>query len=302
MKANMLVVYLWLLAASSVQAQLDPLYNQYVFNQLLINPAYAGAFDQASVTFMSRAQWVGIDGAPVTNSLTMHSSIFNNKGGAGLSVLNDRLGVSNNTEVFASFSYKLDFGNSKLAMGLQGGLIQYKYNYADLNMEFINDPSFIPTDENFTRSNFGFGAMYYSQQYYFGFSIPRILNIEANDGVTQSTRYKQHYYLSGGMVFPLSDVLKIKPTTLIKLVDGNVSVDLNASILLNEMVWIGVLFRNLNTFGALAEFQVNDGLRIGYSFELPGTKLISNQFGTHELMVSFDFPLLRKQLVTRRYF
>ncbi len=302
MKKALLIIVVILLNVIIGKAQYDPLYNQYVFNQMLINPAYAGAFDNASVTVMSRAQWIGIEGAPFTNSLTAHTSIFNNKGGIGLYVLNDQLGVSNNTEVFADFSYKIDFGNSRLAVGIQGGMVQYKYDYGDLNLEIVNDPSFVPVDDNFINPNFGAGIMYYSEYYYVGFSVPRILNIEANDGVSESTRYKKHYYLSGGVIFPLNNGFKIKPSTLIKVVDNQVSVDINGSVLLTETLWLGILFRNFNTFGAIAELQISNSLRIGYSMELPSTKLITSQWGTHEIMVGFDFAPFNRQILKRRYF
>lgn len=297
-----LVYSIVLLLGFNAQAQYDPLYNQYVFNQALINPAYIGAYDNASATLMSRAQWVGIEGAPITNSLTAHTSIFNNKGGFGVYVLNDQLGVSNNSEVFTTFSYKISFGATRLAFGVQGGLVQYKYNYNALNMEFVNDPSFLPADENFFTPNFGAGVMYYSRYYYIGFSVPRILNIEAQDGVTESTRYKKHYYLSGGFIVPLNHTIKLKPSTLIKVVDNQVSVDIITSVLLQETLWLGILFRNFNTIGAIVELQVNDRIRLGYSMELPSTKLITSQWGTHEIMIGFDFAPFRKQVLKRRYF
>lgn len=302
MKKLLIILLLLISTVLSTKAQYDPLYNQYVFNQMLINPAYAGAFDNVSITLMSRMQWVGIEGAPFINSLTAHSSMFDNKGGIGIYFLNDRFGVSNNTEAFVSFSYKVDFGKTKLAMGLQGGVIQYKYNYADLNMEFVNDPSFEPTDENFIRPNFGAGLLLYSQFYYIGISIPRILNIEVNDGVKESTRYQKHFYISGGYVFPISEAIKFKPSTLVRLVENQVSVDLNVSILFHEIVWAGVIVRNFNTYGVIAELQISDRLRIGYSFELPSTKLISNQVGTHEIMLGFDFVPFNLQVLRRRYF
>jgi type IX secretion system PorP/SprF family membrane protein len=302
MKKYIFIIILVFTGITSVKAQYDPLYNQYVFNQMLINPAYTGAFDHASITLMSRAQWVGIEGAPITNSLTAHSSMFDNKGGVGLYVLNDQLGVNNTTEVFASFSYKIDFGNARLAMGLQGGMVQYKYKYGDLNMEFVNDPSFLPTEENFTKPNFGVGMLYYSEYYYIGVSIPRILNVEVNDGIKQSTRYQKHYYISGGFVIPLSNAIKLKPSTLVRIVENQVSVDLNASVLINEFIWVGILVRDFKTLGLITELQISDALRIGYSFELAGSELRVNQFGTHEIMVGFDFAPFRNQIRKRRYF
>jgi len=283
-------------------AQYDPLYNQYVFNQALINPAYVGAFDNASITIMSRAQWIGIEGAPFTNSLTAHTSMFDNKGGVGVSILNDQLGVNNNTEAFATFSYKIDFGNFRVAAGVQGGVIQYVYNYDDLNMEYVNDPNFTPSNENFVKPNFGMGLMLYSEYYYAGIAIPRILSIDVNDGIQESTRYKKHLYISGGVVFPLSEVLKIKPSTLIKVANSKVSVDLNPTLLVKELVWAGILIRNFNSYGVVTQLQVSDRLRVGYSFEMPSTKLVSDQWGTHEIMVGFDFAPFRNQILKRKYF
>ena len=302
MKKLQVIILLIFAGSPGVKAQYDPLYNQYVFNQMLINPAYAGAFDNASITFMSRLQWAGVEGAPFTNSLTAHSSIFDNKGGVGVYFLDDKFGVSHNTEAFATFSYKVDFGRSKLAMGLQGGVVQYKYNYNELNMEFVDDPSFTPTDENFTQPNFGVGLMLYSEYYYVGLSVPRILNIDVNDGVQESTRYQKHFYISGGLVLPMSEVIKLKPSTLIRLVENQVSVDLNVSVLIKELIWAGIIIRNFNTFGVVTELQVSDRLRIGYSFELPSTKLITNQYGTHEIMLGFDFAMFNHQILKRRYF
>jgi type IX secretion system PorP/SprF family membrane protein len=278
------------------------LYNQYVFNQHLINPAYAGAFDNVSITAMTRAQWTGIQGAPVTNSITGHTSMFNNKGGVGLYVLNDQLGVSNNTEAFISFSYKVDFGKAKLAMGMQGGMIQYSYDYSKLNLEQIDDPSFTATEDNFTRPNFGAGLLFYGEYFYAGISIPRILNIEVNDGVKASTRYQKHYYISGGVVLPLSNALKIKPSGLLRVVENKVSIDITTSLLINELIWAGIIIRDFNTFGVIAELQISDKIRIGYSLELPSNSLIANQFGTHELMIGFDFAPFNRQVLKRRYF
>lgn len=302
MRRFLTIASVLIMAATSVMAQYDPLYNQYVFNQMLINPAYAGSFDIVSITLMSRAQWTGIEGAPITNSLTGHTSIFKNKGGTGLYVLNDQLGVNNNTEAFVSFSYKIDFGQSKLAMGMQGGLIQYKYNYSQLNMEYVNDPSFLPSLSNFTKPNFGAGLLYYGEYFYVGISVPRILSVTVNDGVKESSRYLKHYYLSGGVIFPLSNFIKLKPSMLVRLVENKVSVDVNASVLINEIIWAGIIVRNFNTFGAVAEFQISDRIRIGYSLELPSTKLIANQWGTHEIIIGFDFSPFNRQVLKRRYY
>lgn len=292
--------------ASTSWAQYDPLYNQYVFNQHLINPAYAGAFDYVSITAMLRSQWTLVPGAPITNSITGHTSIFDNKGGVGLYVLNDQLGVSNNTEAFISFSYKIDFGRAKLAMGMQGGMIQYKYNYSKLNF-FADgdlDPKFNSNEDNFMRPNFGAGLLFYGEYFYAGISIPRILNIEVNDGLESSTRYQKHYYISGGVVLPLSNAIKIKPSGLLRVVENKVSLDINASVLINEIIWAGILMRDFSTLGLITELQISDKIRLGFSYELPPFSQVDDSVlgSTFEFMVGFDFAPFNRQLLKRRYF
>ena len=166
----------------------------------------------------------------------------------------------------------------------------------------IDDPSFTQTEDNFARPNFGAGLLFYGEYFYAGISIPRILNIQVNDGIQSSTRYQKHYYISGGVVFPLSNALKIKPSGLLRIVENKVSLDINASVLINELIWAGIIIRDFNTFGVITELQISDRLRIGYSLELPGNNLITNQFGTHELMVGFDFAPFNRQILKRRYF
>ncbi len=298
-----ITVALLLIGCHYAQGQQDPLYNQYLFNQLIINPAYAGAHNILNAAVISRAQWIGLEGAPVTNTALIHSSIAGNKVGLGFMAINDRLGVNNNTEVHVSYSYKIDFGNTRLSFGIQSSIINYQYNYDELNLEFVNDASFQPVDENFTKPNFGAGLFLMSEKFYLGGSVPRILNIEVNDGVMSSTRYNQHYYFAGGVLLTVSNFVKLKPSFLLKVVESSpASLDLTGSFLFGEFVWAGVTLRNLNSIGVNTQVELSDKLRLGYSFELPTNTLITSNFGTHELMVSLDMAPFGRQILKRRYF
>lgn len=286
-----------------VQGQQDPLYNQYQFNQLMINPAYAGIYRRLSVGMISRVQWAGVEGAPVTNTLTANTSLRRGQMGTGLTVVYDRFGVSENTEVQAAYAYILDLGFGKLSMGLQSGMINYKYNYLDLNLEYVDDPDLVPGTESFTKPNFGAGLMLLTDRYFIGASVPRILNIEIEDGSTSSTRYRKHYYLSGGVVVAPNPFLKLKFTSLLRYVDGNpLSVDVTASALLGEAIWAGFTVRNLSGVGIYGLFEISDKVRAGYTFELPTTNLVRSNFGTHEISISIDFDVFDGQQLTRRYF
>lgn len=283
-------------------AQLDPLYNQYLFNQGMINPAYNGAYDVLSATALSRVQWAGIDGAPKTNTLNVGASIVNNKVGLGLTLLNDNFGVNNNTEIELSYAYKLRWRDKLLSMGLQTGIINYSYDYSKIDYEYIDDPLILGAGDNATQENFGFGLWLMSDNYAFGFSVPRILDITIDDGVSESTRYRKHFYISAAYLFDQLLAVKFKPSVLIRSVEGTTSLDLNAQFLLKEALWVGAAFRNFDAAGLNAQIEINDQFRAGYAFELPINNVQLGGFGTHEFMFTMDLEVFDKHAKGRKYF
>ncbi|HNP18562.1 MAG TPA: type IX secretion system membrane protein PorP/SprF [Fulvivirga sp.] len=287
----------------NVQAQLDPLYNQYLFNQSMINPAYTGINDVFNATAISRAQWAGIEGAPITNTLNLSSSFLSNKVGAGLLLVSDQYGINTNTEIQLMYSYRIEMNNGRsLSFGLQTGYINYKYDFDKLNQE-QTDPELVISDDNFSKSNFGAGVYYKTDHYYLGVSVPRILDTDVKDGDVKSTRYKRHFYVSAGYLFDQLLAIKFKPSVLLKVVDGQpASIDINASFLLKEALWVGTTLRNFNAIGLNTQFEINNQLRLGYSFELPLNGLSNNAYGTHELMLSLDLEIFNGHAIGRRYF
>lgn len=284
-------------------AQNDPLYNQYQFNQLLINPAYAGVNDRMTATFITRLQWLGIQGAPVTNSASVHTSLRNAHMGLGLLVVNDRLGVNSNNEVNAQYSYRIDFGRSKLQFGLQGGFINYNYDYSKLTLEYLTDPNLNTQQNKFTKPNIGTGLFYYGSNFFIGLSVPRLMDIRVNDGMIGTVRYRRSEYLSAGYIFTVSQSLKLKPSILVKSVAGTpLSLDVNINALLGEILWVGLTMRNANALGLNTQLEISDRVRFGYTYEYPFKPLNVGNYGTHELMLSIDFTPFRNQLLTRRYF
>ncbi len=272
-----------------VKAQQDPLYSQYQFNQLMINPAYAGVYDRFAVGVISRFQWAGIEGAPQTNTITASSSFSEGKIGLGGLVLNDRFGVNNNYEIQIAGSYNIQFDRfTKLAMGLQGGWIQYTYDFSDINFDFMDDPEIMQGHENFSKPNFGVGFMVINTNYFIGASIPRILNVSITDGSTQSQRYKRHYYLSGGAVVEINQI-PVKSVALLRSFEGEtLSADLSISAFLDDVMWAGITVRDLKHFGVLGIIEASKSLRIGYSFELPTNNLVYGNYGTHEVSITYS--------------
>lgn len=300
---NILPILLILGIRFSAWCQQDPLYSQYLFNQSLINPAYTGVNDVLNISLFSRNQWVGLEGAPTTNTLNASASIINNKVGVGMLISRDTYGVNKNTEYQLMYSYKIDLLNGKsISFGLQTGYIDYRYDYDILELE-QSDQALDIVDGQVSKVNFGSGLYFKTNQFYLGASIPRMLNTETQsiDGTT--TVHKRHYYLSGGYVFDQLIALKFKPSALLKIVEGQpLSVDINASFLLLESLWVGATLRNFNAAGINSQFEINDMFRFGYSFELPLNNVGSNTFGTHEFMFSVDLEVFKNNAIGRRYF
>lgn len=277
-------------------AQRDPLYNQYQFNQLMINPAYAGIYNRFSVGMINRFQWVGIEGAPITNTLTAQSALNEGKIGVGAVLLNDKFGVSDNYELQLMSSYNILMPQGRIAMGLQGGFIRYGFDFSKVEVDFLDDPEIFNGQENFQKPNFGVGMMYLSETFFIGASIPRILNVAAKDGSLTSERYKRHYYLSGGLVFEANRWSKIKLLTLLRSVEGErISADLMVSANLDGIFWTGFSTRDLKHFGLFINMLMQKRMRIGYSFELPTSSMIRGSYGTHELSLLLEIVNRRQR-------
>jgi type IX secretion system PorP/SprF family membrane protein len=285
-------------------AQQDPLYNLYAFNQGMINPAYTGIYSNLTLNLISRLQWVGIEGSPRTNMFSATSAV-SDRFGAGLMVVSDQLGINNNQEVELSFSYKLiNEDGQVLSMGLQGGLISYKYDYSKLNLEYVDDADLDMNRQQFSAPNFGAGIWYMNDRFFAGISSPRILNVNVNDGVVASTRYLRHFYFSaGGLLNKFHSKFQLKPSFLLRWVpDGNMAADVNLTAILLETLSAGITIRNFSAIGLNGQLQINNNMRFGYAFELPTNSLISSNFGTHELSVMIELNALKTHHKVIRYF
>ncbi len=287
----------------TVFGQIDPLYSQYQFNQQMINPAYTGIYDRTTVSLLSRLQWVGIEGAPMTNTITGQQSMQKGKAGIGGVILQDRFGVNRNTEIIGSYSYNILFEKAKLAMGLQGGFTSFGFDYSGLELDYVDDPKLNQNQQNFSKPNFGAGLLFISDTYFVGLSIPRILDVSVSDGMEESTRYSRHYYLTGGIVFDANAYTKARVTGLVRYVDnGRLSAEINVSALIDKRAWGGLTLRDLRHLGIFTMFELTEKLRLGYSFELPANSLIRNSFGTHEISVFFRMREFRDPVLQDQYF
>lgn len=265
------------------QAQQDPLYSQYMLNPLLLNPAYAGLNNNFNAQLGYRTQWTGLEGQPTTLNLSAHSSLVDNKVGAGFLLVQDRIGNIANTEANLSASYKLQLKEQVFSFGMQMGIQNYRTDYSELNVLDPGDNAFVGGEKG-TRMNIGAGAILKSEKYFIGLSVPRLLPSTFKNGGQEFELYNQHYYLMGSYVHYFNEHIRFKPSVLFRGVSGApASVDVAFNVNLNAIHTAGLFTRNFKTYGLLLQTLLQEKYRFGYVFELPTNKSVGTNFTTHEI-------------------
>lgn len=297
------------LCGTIVKAQQDAMFTHYVYNTLAVNPGYAGSRDALTVTGLHRSQWVGLAGAPLTQTLTLHTPVFRNNFGVGLSVLNDKVGPTNTSSYYVDFAYHLKINEKhKLAFGIKGGGSFRQGDISALKVNEAGDNAFASVSNPFAP-NFGFGLYYYTTTWYVGTAAPKLLENkyldEKNGVVTNKASEKRHYFLIAGSVFAITKEIKFKPTTYVKITEGApIEADLTASFLLHDMLTLGVMLRTGDAIGVQAGYQITNQLAAGYSFDWSyGLKTGKYNGGSHEIMLRYDFIYRDKEKIkSPRYF
>ncbi len=321
----------------SVHAQQDPLFTKYQFNSLVFNPAYAGSKDHMYVGLLHRSQWVGIDGAPVTQSFTIHTPLKNERVGVGLSVVNDAIGPTNNLGANLSYAYRIPVGanGAKLSIGLQAGVENYRGDFSDLNLEQSQgaDVAFLE-NPNIWLPNFGAGVYYYSKSFYAGVSSPQLVEYElrqnnvGSNGETLWARQYRHYVFTAGGAIPLSgENLIFRPSILVRNTSlfnnlrkddefsefgSPTSFDIDASLFFYQTLWVGLSYRSaiedfnetssFDSIDVWASYFLKNGLRIGAAYDYTLTALSTATSGSFELFLGYEFEYETKKTVTPRYF
>ena len=283
--------------SNSLYAQQDPHYTQYMYNMNVINPAYAGSKENMAGSFMYRQQWVGLEGAPKTATFSIHSPVGKNVG-LGLSAISDKIGPVVENNIYADFSYTLNLGNNnRLAFGLKAGAtLQNIGLFSDIGNGYIQQPGDLAFSENTSTANLnlGTGLFYYNDNYYLALSIPNMLNSKHLDVTRNGQLYQfgsdvQHYFLTGGYVFNLSDNTKFKPSFLMKsAVNVPTSIDASANFMLYNKFEVGGSYRINDSFGVMVNYIIS---------ELNVTTTAS-----HEIMLLFDLNIPKKASISPRYF
>ncbi len=317
-------------------AQQDPMFTKYMFNSLTFNPAYAGSKDHMAIGLLHRSQWVGIDGAPVTQSFTIHTPLKNERVGIGFNLVNDNIGPTSNLGLNLAYAYRIPVGdNGKLSIGMQGGVENYRADFTRLTTEDAigADPAFIE-NPNRWLPNFGAGIYYYNPKFYAGFSSPQLVeyelaqNVVTGNGRTTWARQYRHYFLTAGAAIPISgDDLVFKPSFLIKnvsLLSGlrkdaqfqefgtPTEFDIDMSLFFYQTLWLGLSYRSAfedfdetSSFDSIdiwASYFLKNGLRIGAAYDYTLTELSQATSGSFELYLGYEFDYNNNKTVTPRYF
>ena len=287
-------------------AQQDAQFTQYMYNTININPAYAGSRGALSVFGLYRTQWVGLDGAPETSSFSVNSPINNSNLGIGVSLVNDKIGPTNENTLSADLSYTIQTSaDFKLSFGIKGTANLFNLDVNKLNPADQGDPQFQDLDNKFSP-NVGAGVYWHSNKAYIGLSVPNFIETNRySDNDIAIYKDKINYYLIGGYVFDLDkyQYIKFKPAVLAKMVEGApLQVDVSANFMFNDKFVVGLAYRWSAALSAMAGFQVSDGLYIGYAYDRETTHLNNYNSGSHEIFVRYEFFKNNGKITTPRFF
>ncbi len=289
---------------ANLLAQQQSIYSQYIFNLYAVNPAYAGERDALSAALSYRAQWVGFEGAPKTQNFSIHSPLPNNKMAIGLIVQNDEIGARSTPSFMGTYSYKLKVNRtSHVSLGLQGGFLNYQYHWDDLDYRQSLDPVAFGTDGNKWVANFDFGAMYITPKAYVGISVLSLNSAKTIPSESSDARLSTSINFIAGKMYKLNHDLFLKPSTIVRAVTaGQMQFDLNLSAMYKNKFWLTTTYRY--EYGAVvsAHMYVNDNFHFGYAYDIPLNGLLTEQSGTHELFIGYDFNIYNKKSVSARNF
>lgn len=302
------------IAYLGAQAQFEPMFSQYMFNQLFLNPAYAGSQKYITGTMLYRTQWttwnktVDFGGiAPQTGTIGIDGPIGNNMGW-GVNMINDRIGVNNYFSIAGNYSYKVMLTEkARLSFGIRVGGTRLA-NDAPAIVNDPNDPTMQRTRTFAIRT--GFGMFFNTEKFYISLATPDLLayypRMAFNLDITQGSPFRRHYFLGSGYMFTLNNFIKLRPSFLMKYQSRTVSpaqFDFNLHALFNDRFWIGASYRTQDAVVGMMEFLINRNFRIGYAYDHKVSSVAYSFLGpTHEFMLGVDLGQAVNRMRHPRYF
>ena len=292
-------------------AQQDAQYTQYMYNTLAVNPAYAGSRGHMSIAALHRSQWVGLDGAPKTQTVNLHTPLGYSGLGMGISIVNDQIGPTSETYFDADISYTINVSDdARLSMGIKASAHMLDIRFSELNQDITNpggpDPTLQQDIQNKFSPNIGAGIYYHTQHFYTGLSVPRFLETQHFDESSLSTAAERmNFYWITGYVWDVSPMWKFKPAILAKAVRGApLQLDFSASAMYNEKFILGAAYRWDAAISGMAGFQVSPEFMIGLAYDREITELGQAIFndGSFEVILRYDFIKVLESMKSPRFF
>lgn len=285
-----------LFLSAGLMAQQRPIQSLYMFDPLLINPAYAGIQTQLSATAIYRNQWVNLDGAPKTFTTTVHSGFLRNRVGLGLIAAADRIGIHDDVSLYGAYSYRIKLDRTTtLSMGIQGGFNSLRSDFNKLNLKNLDDPNLGGVYQRYLP-NVGAGLFLRHNDFYLGFSAPYLINNKTTD-LPQNlnfSRQRRYYYLTGGIKADLGEYVQVFPSALMRFQDdAPYSMDINTMVILYKAVGLGASYRLKDSVVGLFELQLNDNFHVGYAYDFTTSRLSQFSAGTHEIMINYRVKITR---------
>ena len=300
-----------------LKAQQDAQYTQFMFNKLSLNPGYAISTDYACVSCLHRSQWVGLEGAPTSQSLNVRLPYYKRHMGVGISINHDVIGPTNSWLFSAIYAYRIQIGKGNLGIGLQGSLRSYKVDW-NQTVAIQSGDGLIPTGESTkTLPNFGFGLYYHTPKYYIGLSVPHLLDgdltVFQGLGLANNLDYsreERHAFLMAGTILKVNQNVKFKPAFIMKYVkDAPFDMDFNGSFIFFDKLWAGLTYRLGGFHESIGEsldlvlqYQLTPAIRAGFAYDFTLSKVRMHNSGTYEIMLDYCLNPGKDRLTNPRFF
>lgn len=301
MQKGLAILFFIVLTLSS-EGQQEMRFTQYMFNLYEVNSAYAGSRETFSLAGIVRSQWAGLEGAPKMQSLTMNTPILTKNIGIGLKFMNQSTGASSQTKLSGSFAYRFRLLEGKMAFGLSVGLLNNRFNWAKAEFKDQTDQVSNSGTESTYAPTFDFAGYYFTNTFYVGFQLDNLNQSQINVLADGSSKNYSHFTAIIGKAFVLNDKIVFKPSALYRSTKSAQQFELNASFLFVETFWAGITYRSDSELSLILEYNLNQKLRFGYSYDYAFQAVQTGSAGSHEFFIGYDIQVKNKNMASPRYF
>lgn len=291
----------------SLKAQQDPQFSQYMFNPLSVNPAYAGSRGVMNGALVHRQQWLSFPGAPNTQALTINTPLRKGKVGIGAELLRDQIGPKTSIGAYLNYAYRIPLGKGKLAFGLGAGILNYRINWSLVEYRDQGDVYAMLADQVVNLPDFKAGVYFNNKNFYTGVSFTHINRATygkyTNDSLTASAQLQRHSFFTIGRAWTVGN-FTLNPSIMVRSVVATrlTSIDLNFNARYKEAIWFGASFRTEGDLIFMAQYNISEKLKVGYSYDSTFGRMKGYHGGSHEIMIGFDLNLFQSEVMSPRFF